>query len=177
MHAELSRSCCYLCTVQIPFELSCHHVVIERVNSSIAGWLFCYIFHRMCGFSLSFHSSPERWEQLTNRKQRGCEYARQEMKSHRLCVGLHLHCLMTEIRREENTAGSSSFPIMCFLDVCVLLAREDVDSSSAPIRIKASSIGGQRHALWVEIALPLLRKNIEKPPHWPNQTFNVDKCQ
>lgn len=83
----------------------------------------------------------------------------------------------TEIRKEENTAGSSSFPIMCFLDVCVLLAREDVDTSSAPIRIKASSIGGQRHALWVEIALPLLRKNIEKRPHWPNQTINVDKCQ
>lgn len=61
--------------------------------------------------------------------------------------------------------------------VCVLVAREDVDIRIASIRIKASNVGGQRHALWVEIALPLLRNNIEKPPHRPIKTINVDKCQ
>lgn len=49
------------------------------------------------------------------------------------------------------------------MSVCVLLAREDVDSRTALIRIKAGNVEGQRQALWVEIALPLLRKNIEKP--------------
>lgn len=62
------------------------------------------------------------------------------------------------------------------LCVCVfLLARKDVDSRRALIRIKANSIRRQRHALWVEIALPLLKENIEKPPHWPIKTMNVDK--
>lgn len=65
---------------------------------------------------------------------------------------------------------------MSFLDVCVcLMAREDVDSRTTVIRIKAGSIRGQRHALWVEIALPLLRKNTEKPPHWPIKTIKVDR--
>lgn len=59
--------------------------------------------------------------------------------------------------------------------VSVLLAREDVDSRTTPIRIKANSIRGQRRALLVEIALPLLRENIEKPPHRLNKTINLAK--
>lgn len=61
--------------------------------------------------------------------------------------------------------------------VCVLPGREDVDSRTAPIRIKADGIGGQKHALWVEIALPLLRKNIKKLLHWLFKTINLDQCQ
>lgn len=56
-----------------------------------------------------------------------------------------------------------------------MMVREDVDSRTTTIRIKASSIRIQRHALWVEIALPLSRKNIEKPPHWSTITINVDR--
>lgn len=40
---------------------------------------------------------------------------------------------------------------------------EDVDSRTVAIRIKAGNIRGQRRALWVETALPLLRKNTKKP--------------
>lgn len=43
------------------------------------------------------------------------------------------------------------------------LVVEDVDSRTIAIRIKVGSIRGQRGALWVETALPLLRKNIKKP--------------
>lgn len=81
-------------------------------------------------------------------------------------------------RMKERLVALPAFPSCVFCAcVCVLLAREDVDSRTAPIRIKASSIGGQRHALWVEIALPPLRKNIEKGSHCPIKTINVDKCQ
>lgn len=64
------------------------------------------------------------------------------------------------------------FPLHMFFSgrVCVSVvrvAREDVDSWTALIRIKANHIRRQRHALWVEIALPLLRINTEKPPHCP----------
>lgn len=59
--------------------------------------------------------------------------------------------------------------------VCALLVREDVERT-VPIRIKAGSIGAQRHALLVEIAHPLLRKNIKKPLHWLFKTIKVDKC-
>lgn len=47
--------------------------------------------------------------------------------------------------------------------VCGLLLLEDVGSRTVAIRIEAGSIRGQRRALWVEAALPLLRENIEKP--------------
>lgn len=47
--------------------------------------------------------------------------------------------------------------------VCVFLLAEDADYRTAAIRIKAGSLAGQRRALWVETALPLLRKNIKKP--------------
>lgn len=40
---------------------------------------------------------------------------------------------------------------------------EDVDSRTVAIRIKVGSIRGQRGALWVKTALPLLRENIKKP--------------
>lgn len=40
---------------------------------------------------------------------------------------------------------------------------EDVDSRTVAIRIKVGSIRGQRGALWVETALPLLKKNTKKP--------------
>jgi len=43
------------------------------------------------------------------------------------------------------------------------LGREDVDNRTAPIRIKANGIRGQRHVLWEETALPLLRENIVEP--------------
>lgn len=88
--------------------------------------------------------------------------------------------IISERERGEKKllVAHSAFPHRVFSKrVCVLLAREDVDSGTAPIRIKANGIRGQRHALWVEIALPLLRENTEKPPHWPFKTINVDKCQ
>lgn len=40
---------------------------------------------------------------------------------------------------------------------------EDVDSGTVAIRIKVGTIRGQRGALWVKTALPLLRENIKKP--------------
>lgn len=80
--------------------------------------------------------------------------------------------------RNKDAKKDSSFPIMRFcVCVCFTGEREDVDSRTDPIRIEANSIRGQRRALWVEIALPLLRENIEKPPHRLIKTINVDKCQ
>lgn len=45
--------------------------------------------------------------------------------------------------------------------LCEVLVMEDVDSGTIAIRIKPGRIRGQRRALWVETALPLLRKNQE----------------
>lgn len=61
--------------------------------------------------------------------------------------------------------------------LCILLAGEDVDSRTAPIRIKANGIRGQRHALWEEVVLPRLREKIKKPLQWPIKTFSVSKAE
>lgn len=61
--------------------------------------------------------------------------------------------------------------------VCILLAGEDVDSRTAPIRIKANGIRGQRHALWEEIALPCLREQIKKPLQWSIKTISASKAE
>lgn len=84
-----------------------------------------------------------------------------------------------KVEKEKRFEAPPSLPsfvswmCVCYVCFCVLLAREDVDSKTAQIRIDASSIRGQKHALWVEIALPLLRKNNEKPPQRPIKTINV----
>lgn len=56
-------------------------------------------------------------------------------------------------KENNKTGGSSSFSHRVFSGcVCILVAREDVDIRIALIRIEDKGI-----ALWVEIALPLLR--------------------
>lgn len=88
---KVNNTCCFVwvCFVHCSDHSStCMPSCCDRLEvMKEVEWLFHCISHRMGGFSHSFHSSPELWERLANRKPRVWQYARQEVTSHGLCVG------------------------------------------------------------------------------------------
>lgn len=126
----------------------------ERLSSVPTGW---------AGLATAFTPAHKQEAQSLTMCSAGSDIPRPA------CGLKHLRCSASPSAPHARTGRNKKrklFP-WCVFWVCVrvfvrvLVAREDVDIGITPIRIKADNVGGQRRALWVEIALPLLRKNID----------------